>query len=186
MWKSRHGIPLRRPGCGPLARPVAEGSVQHVEGLAHLFRVRVRAEVEDAAAVPLAREHHPRVVVLEGHRYVGERLVVAQPHVERGAVALDQVLLEVEGFDLAAGDDRLDPCGAFDERVDPGPVVAPAGLEVLAHARAQRLRLPDVEHLVGCVAEEVDARARGQPLQFGHDLFGRHRSSVPPRKPLTG
>ena len=91
-----------------LARPVREDAVEHVERLAHLLRVRVRAEVRDAGPVPLAREHHPRVLVLDGDRDVRERLVVAEPHVERRPVPLDEVLLEVERLDLAAGDDHLD------------------------------------------------------------------------------
>ena len=88
-------------GLRPFARPVAEDAVQHVERLAHLLRVRVRPEVDDAAAVPLAREHDARVVVLERDGDVRERLVVAQPDVERRPVALDEVLLEVERLDLA-------------------------------------------------------------------------------------
>ena len=99
------GVPAR---LRPLARPELEDAVEHVERLAHLLRVRVRAEVEDAAAVPLAGEHHARVVVLDRHGDVRERLVVAQPHVERRPVALDEVLLEVERLDLGAGDDHLD------------------------------------------------------------------------------
>jgi len=78
-------------------------------------------------------------------------------------VALDQVLLQVEGLDLAVGDDRLDPRHAGDELVDPDAVVAAACLEVLAHARAQGLCLPDVEHLVPLVAEQVDAGRRWHP-----------------------
>ena len=92
----------------PLARPVAEDAVEDVERLAHLLRVRVRAEVPDARPVPLAGEHHARVLVLDRDGDVRERLVVAQPHVERRPVPLDEVLLEVERLDLAAGDDHLD------------------------------------------------------------------------------
>ena len=92
----------------PLARPVAEDAVEDVERLAHLLRVRVRAEVPDAGPVPLPREHHARVLVLDRDRDVRERLVVAQPHVERRPVALDEVLLEVERLDLAARHDHLD------------------------------------------------------------------------------
>ena len=100
--------PAAPPGLRPLARAVAEDAVQHVERLPHLLGVGVRAEVEDASPVALAGEHHPRVVVLEGDGDVRERLVVAQPHVERRSVPLDEVLLEMERLDLAAGDDRLD------------------------------------------------------------------------------
>ena len=156
-------MPLCRPGLRPLARPVAEDAVQDVERLAHLLRVRVRAEVDDAAPVPLAREHDARVVVLDRDRDVRERLVVAQPHVERRPVALDEVLLEVQRLDLGAGDDRLD-VGDPRRRAgrSPGALSLEPGLEVLAHARAQRLRLADVEHLAALASEEVDAGARRQ------------------------
>ena len=51
----------------------------------------------------------------------------------------------------------------------PARVSLAPGLEVLAHARAQRLRLADVEHLVALAAEEVDAGARRQPFQLPVD-----------------
>ena len=103
-------------GLRPLAGPVREDAVEHVERLAHLLRVRVRAEVDDPAAVPLAREHDARVVVLDRDRDVGERLVVAEADVERRAVALDQVLLEVQRLDLGVGDDHLDVGDALRQR----------------------------------------------------------------------
>ena len=88
------------PRLRPLAGPELEDAVEHVERLAHLLRVRVRAEVDGAAAMPLAREHDPRVLVGDGDRDVGKRLVVAQPHVERRPVALDEVLLQVQRLRL--------------------------------------------------------------------------------------
>src|SRR5581483_10750434 len=141
----------------PLARPIAEDAVEHVERLAHLLRVRVRAEVPDPGPVPLAREHDARELVLHGHRDVRERLVVAQADVEGRPVALDEVLLEVERLDLGAGDDHLD---VGDARWELADLDAPVGrlLEVGADARAQRLRLAHVQHLAARVAEQVDAR----------------------------
>ena len=88
--------------------------------------------------MPLAREHHPRVLVLDRDRDVRERLVVAQPHVERRPVPLDEVLLEVQRLDLAAGDDHLDVRHPAGELPDLGPAVAGL-LEVRAHARPQRV-----------------------------------------------
>ena len=87
---------------GPLAGPVPEDAIQHVERRAHPFRLRVRPEVDDAPAVPLAREQHAWKLVAQRDRDVWERLVVAQPHVERRPVALDEVLLEVQRLDLVA------------------------------------------------------------------------------------
>ena len=180
-------------GLRALAGPVAEDAVEDVERLAHLLRVGVRAEVDDAAPVPLAREHHARVLVLEGDRDVRERLVVAQPHVERRPVALDEVLLEMERLDLAAGDDRLDLGDALGERVDPGAGVAAPGLEVLAHARAQRLRLADVENLAAARRGTGRRRARPEGASAAADLSDgtgpgyrrstRHRSVWPSSAP---
>src|SRR5207245_1582443 len=131
-------------GFRALARPVWEHAIEDVEGLAHLLRVRVRPEVPDARPVALAREHHPRVLVLDRDRDIRERLVVAQPDVERRPVPLDEVLLEVERLDLAARHDDLDVLHARRQLRDLRAPVA-RSLEVRAHARAQRLRLADVE-----------------------------------------
>ena len=75
-------------------------------------------EVDGAATMPLAREHDPRVLVGDGDRDVRERLVVAQPHVERRPVALDEVLLEVQRLGLGGGDDDLDPRDPPDHPLD--------------------------------------------------------------------
>ena len=160
-------------GLRPLARPVAEDAVEDVERLAHLLRVRVRAEVPDARPVPLAREHHARVLVLDRDRDVRERLVVAQPDVERRPVALDEVLLEVERLDLAAGHDHLDVGDARRQAADLRAAVR-RPLEVRADARAQRLRLADVEDVAVRVAEQVDARPRGERLQLVFDPRGHY------------
>ena len=158
-----------------LAGPELEDAVQHVERLAHLLRVRVRAEVDVAAAVALAREHHPRVLVPHGDRDVRERLVVAEPDVERRPVALDEVLLEVERLGLALGDDHLDPADPRDELADAVARVA-AAVEVAAHAGPEGLRLPDVEDLVARVAKEIDARSLRQPTQLAPNGIFTHES----------
>ena len=164
-------------GLRPLARPVREDAVEHVERLAHLLRVRVRAEVPDAGTVPLAREHHARVVVLHRDRDVRERLVVAQAHVERRPVPLDEVLLEMEGLHLAARDDDLDVGDTLGQLADLDPAVGRL-LEVRAHARPQRLRLADVEHRAVGVAEQVDARLGRQGLELVLDTAVHGRVTV--------
>ena len=164
------GVPAR---LRPFARPVREDAVQDVERLAHLLRVRVRAEVPDARPVPLAREHHARVLVLDRDRDVRERLVVAQADVERRPVPLDEVLLEVERLDLGAGDDHLDVRDPLRQQPDLRAAVL-AVLEVRAHARAERLRLADVEDVAFRVAEQVDARASRAAVSAVLDAFS-HR-----------
>ena len=99
----------------------------------------------------------------------GKRLVVAQPHVERRTVALDEVLLEVQCLDLARRDDRLDRLDPRGHVLDPLPRVARARLEVRADARPQRLRLADVQDVAPAVAEDVDARPSRQALQLALD-----------------
>ena len=166
-------VEARDPGVAarlrPLARPVGEDAVQDVERLAHLLRVRVRAEVDDAAAVPLPREHDPWVLVLDGHGDVRIGLVVAEPDVERRPVAADQVLLEVERLGLGLGHDHLEPLDAGDHPVESEPRVACA--EVRADAGAERLRLADVEDVVARAAEEVHAGLRGQTGELRLDAL---------------
>jgi hypothetical protein len=65
--------------------------------------------------VPLAREHHPRILVGGGHGDVGIGLVVAQPDVERRPVALDQVLLQQQRLVFAAGPQELDLLDPVDQ-----------------------------------------------------------------------
>jgi hypothetical protein len=107
-------------------------------------------------------------------RDVGERLVVAQPDVERRAVPLDEVLLEVQRLDLCLGDDRLDRLDAPGHLPDPGARVARAGLEVGADARPQRFRLADVEHVAPRAAEEVHAGSLRDPSQLLLDRLRGH------------
>jgi hypothetical protein len=149
---------------GPLAGAVAKDPVEHIERLTDLLRVRVRPEVDDAAPVALAREHDARVVVLHRHGDVGERLVVAQADVERRPVALDEVLLQVQRFDLVPGNDDLD-VGHVRNELRLRPPRLRRALKVAAYAWPQRLRLADVEHAAALVPEEVDARPAGQGLQ---------------------
>ncbi len=147
-----------------------EHAVEHVQRLADALRVRVRPEVDGSAAMPLAGEHHPGELVGDGDRDVGERLVVAEPDVERRPVTLDEVLLEVQRLGLALGDHDLDAGDALDEPVDPGPLVA-ARVEVAANPRPERLRLAHVEDVVPCVAKQIDTRPRGKRVELLPERF---------------
>ena len=162
----------------PLARPEAEDAVQHVERLADLLRVRVRAEVDRASPVPLPREHDPRILVRERHRDVRERLVVAQADVERRPMALDEVLLEVQRLRFRARDDDLDVADSLGQLR--GPHARVAALEVAAHARAQRLRLSHVQDLATLVSKEIDARPARKRLELAFKVFTHSRASVSP------
>src|SRR5262249_21418071 len=134
---------------------------------------------------------------------------VAEAHVERRPVPLDQGALEDEGLALRAGHEELEPLDALDEVGDLGmeaasnpdaPVLrallgTEGRLEVREHALAKRLRLAHVEHAVGGVAIEVDAGAVGQPGELlsqcrgtGHPTEYRPApaGSGPPESPAAG
>ena len=172
------------PRSRPLAGPKAEDAIEDVERLAHLLRVRVRPEVDGARAMPLAREHDPRVLVRQRHRDVRERFVVAEPDVERRPVALDEVLLEVQRLGLVPRDDHLDVRDERHQLRRPGASVA--ALEVAADARAERLRLADVDHASPLVAEQVDARSSGQRFEGLFNAFLQSAASVAPCERATG
>ena len=158
------------PRLRPFARPELKHPVEHVERFTHLLRIGVRPEVHRAAAVPLTGEHDAGILVGDGDRDVRKRLVVAQPHVERRPVPLDEVLLEVQRFRFALRDDHLDPAHALHHAVDTESLVA--AVEVAAHAGAQGLGLADVEDIVRLAAEEIDAGASRQPPQLFPDVVG--------------
>ena len=58
--------------------------------------------------MPLAREVDAREVLVEADPDVGVGLVVAQPDVEDGPVALDELLLGEQRLGLGLGGDELD------------------------------------------------------------------------------
>ena len=84
----------------------------------------------------------------------------------------------MERFGLVAGDDHLDVGDAVRELRDRGAAVS--ALEVAAHARAQRLRLPDVQRLALFVAEDVHARLARKRRQRPFKVFTHSLASVSP------
>ena len=105
--------------------------------------------------------------------HVGISLVVAQQDVEARLFLLDEVVLEGERFFVVGDDDVVDVSGLADERA--GFCVFPAALvEVGGDARAQVLRLADIDDLAFGVFVEVDA-GRGRQ---GADFLGKiHRGA---------
>jgi hypothetical protein len=87
-------------------------------------------------------------------------------------VLLDQVVLEEQRLLRRRHHDRLDIRDRTPE--EPGrheePLVA-ALAEVLAHARAEVLRLADVDHRGLGVLEQIDARLHRDAIE---DLAGQH------------
>ena len=121
---------------------------------------------------------------------VGERLVVAQQHVEARLEALDQVVLEQQGLGLAAGDRELHGLGARDHAQQ--AVVEPRRLGVGGDAAPEEPRLADIEDLAVGRDHAIDARlarqgvheladdahAVGQRALAGRRLLGRFQVDV--------
>ena len=142
-----------------LAGAVLEHLAQQLERLADALGAGERAEVDPVAAVLLAGEDHPRVVLLHRHGDVGVGLVVAEPHVVAGTVALDEVLLGQQRLGLGLGDQEVE----LVHRMRHLQRAAGRRLrEVSRHAFADRGGLPHVDDLAPLVLEQVDAGRIGQ------------------------
>jgi hypothetical protein len=98
-----------------------------------------------------------------------EILVVAQLDVEARLVLLDELILEDRRFLLADGDHRLEVAHDLAQDGDEVPGVGPTLLEVAADARAQALRLADVDDLPLLAEEEVTARRSRQRVELGRE-----------------
>ncbi len=133
-----------------------------------------RAHVHVPVEPCTAHERDARIRIADRQLQVREVLVVTQHDVERGPLALDQVRLEDQRLHLGIDDDHLEVGHLADHPGDPG-VVPGRVAEVRAHARAQRLRLADVDRLPGGVAIQVHARPAGQPIDLGREPV-RHAS----------
>ena len=168
------GAAAAPPRLGAGAGAEHEDLRQQIERAAHALGVGVGPEVGAPGAVALAREVHPREVLVERDRDERVGLVVAQADVEAGAVLLDEALLRQQRLGLGADDDELDVLDRADHLR-----VAGAGWhlglgEVRGDALADRLRLADVDHATLAVAEQVHARLVGQRAAL---LEGDARSS---------
>src|SRR5439155_12533533 len=95
---------------------------------------------------------------------------VTQADVERRPVALDEVLLEVEGLRLSARDDDFDALDPACQRVEPAARVS--GAEIGANPGTQRLRLAHVQNGVVRAPEEIDPRPRGEGVELRFDALG--------------
>ena len=150
------------------AGPQREGAQQQVEGLADGVGVGVGPEVLDALLLAPPHHHGPGPLVLHGDGEERVALVVAQPDVEAGAMPLDQVVLEHEGFDVVADLDPLHRLGRG-HHLRRARVHVARVLEVVRQPLAQALGLADVDHPAVGVLELVRAgsvrdRAGGRTL----------------------
>ena len=171
-----------------LARADAEELAHEAGGLPAQARGDVGAAVD--VAVLRGPPHHveARVLLGQGQLQVRVVLVVAQPHVVRRLVALDQVVLEGERLHLVVGDHEVE---VGDVRHHPAleELRGPRGLEVGADAVAEHAGLPHVEDLARGVLEEVHPGPQGQRLELlgeAHTLIIRFAPGIPrPRAPRS-
>jgi hypothetical protein len=148
---------------------VHEDLAEQVERLAHALGVAEWAEVDPVPAVALAREVDARKVLVEADADVGVGLVVTQPDVVDGPVALDELLLGEQRLGLGLCGDELD-VRDLGHHVG-GPAGAGLG-EVARDPLSQRARLADVEDLAARAPEDVDAGAvRKGPALLGDAVW---------------
>ena len=95
-------------GLRAVAGAVHEDLAEQVERLADALGVAEGAEVDAILPVPLAREVNPWKILVEADPDVRVGLVVTQPDVEDGPVALDELLLGEQRLGLGLGRDELD------------------------------------------------------------------------------
>ena len=143
------------------ARTPREQLLHDVQRAPHRAGRGVRAEVAGAVVLDATRDRDARPIVLHVDLEVGVVLVVLEPDIVDRLVALDECRLEQQRLRLVRGDDVLERRDLIGERAHLRLEAAPRP-EVRAHARAQPLRLADVEDLAPRVLHDVDAGTLGQ------------------------
>ncbi len=162
------------------AGPEREQPADEVHRLVDARRRGVRPEVAAAVGRQLAGPLDPREVVGQGDLDVRVALVVLEPDVEARLVALDQVRLEQERLGHRVGQRHLDVGDAVDDAADPVDLGSDRLLlPVAPDARAEALRLADIEHDAPGVLHEVHAGAVGQLLECRFERRG-HAPMLPP------
>ncbi|CAM5574116.1 hypothetical protein SMICM304S_11676 [Streptomyces microflavus] len=143
-----------------------EDAEHQVDRLADRPGVPVRTEVAHALLLGAAHHLDAGELLVQRDGEVGIALVVPVLDVEPGVELLDPGVLQLERLDLGGDDRPLDGCGGRDHRartrVEIGQV-----LEVVGHALAEVLGLPDVDHPAVLVAELVDPRGVGDLPRAG-------------------
>ena len=109
----------------------------------------------DGARPRLGRDGYPRHPLIGGQRQVAAALGVDRATVRIRPQPQDQLQLEQRRLQLAAQRPRLDAGGRLQGVLHGAPL--PGAREVRAHPRAQVGGLPDVQHPVVGVVEQVDA-----------------------------
>ena len=146
------------------ARADREDLDHQVDRVVHGPHLGVRTEVLRARDAAVARDDDPRGFVGQRDRHERVGLVVLVADVERRIELLDPHVLELQRVDVARHDRPLHGCRA--RHHPPRALVQRVQRrEVVRQARAQVLRLADVQHAPGGIPESVHARV-------GRDLAG--------------
>jgi hypothetical protein len=116
-----------------------------------------------------------RAVVAADHQ-LGERLVVAQHHVEARLQLLDEVGFEQQGLGLGGGDHQLHRPGQGDHQADPLSV-EPA-LRILKDALLERARLAHIQAGPVLAVHPVDARLVRRAPGLVADQVGGAQGSI--------
>ena len=175
------------PWEGLAAGGQVEGPADGVQGGAGLHAAAIGAVVLGAVAGRTADDGELRVCLpAQAHEGVG--LVVLEQDVVMGHVLLDEGVFQHQGLKLTAHDDGVEVVDLAHHGVGL-PVVAPPGLEVLAHPVFQLLGLAHVDNRALLVVHQVHPRRQGQAvgllqqLLLGHGsllLFGWSGGGPPP------
>ncbi len=131
-------------------------------------------EVARAVGRGASHDLHPRPSRARVDAQADVALVVAKLDVESRLMLLDQRVFEDGRLLLGTGDDRLEIAhGALQKRHEVA-FIARGSLKVAPHARAQALRLADVDDDALAILEQVAAGLSGQRVEFLEDGVGKH------------
>ena len=154
------------------ARAHGEDAAHDVQCAAHGRDIGVRSEVPRPIALQAARDEDARIRLVQRDLDVRVRLVVPKHDVVLRAVLLDEVLFQDERTGFVRHHNRFDIGNLIHQPSCLGRLQV-LGTEIASHARAQSLRLPDVEDHSRGVLPEIDAGALWEVRNLSRDWVRR-------------
>ncbi len=159
-------------------RTVGEETVRTAPEQEHLLQ-RVQRGIHRAGAgerAIIAALGRPRAAMLGNTREImifaqqdeGEAFVVAQQHVVRRAIALDQLGFQQQRFGLAVGGHDLHGAGLRHHALQAAGQAGDLG--IVGHPLLQRARLANIEHVATGIEHAIDAGLQWQGLH--HAPYG--------------
>ena len=160
------------PGDLAVAVQVGEYPAQYIERLAHGVGRCEWPIVTATVALHPAHDADLGEIVLPVDLDVGVGLVVVQPYVEAGPIALDQLVFKDQCFELGVGDDPF-KIGDLSDQPPCARLMAGCFVEIGAHPVAQDHRFADIDDLALGGTIDVDARPFRQGVQLLRELGGQ-------------